>query len=190
MAPKRDTASQATQGRGRHQQIHQHLDATSSPEIDALQALTATLQYKNRCYSTCSCSNIKDIAAAMRQLERPSGDGLLQMISVLSSLAAVLIEGQHSCEAQREALGLFDRYVVLSLQQHLCVQRPVSAAWPCDASTTYQPASCRAAERSCLFSQCDSSCPADLCAQACCHTCLLGLPIGQVSRRHVQKLPG
>lgn len=106
MPPKRDTSSRVAQGSGRHQQLD---TTTSSPEIAALQALTATLKQNSSCSSTCSCGTVKAIAAALQQQERPSGDGLLQMIDVLSSLAAVLIEGQHSCEAQREAIGLFDR---------------------------------------------------------------------------------
>jgi hypothetical protein len=62
-----------------------------------------------KCSSTCSCRSIKSIAAAMDAAarERPGGNmagGVEDVINVLSSLAGVLIEGQHSSEAQREAV--------------------------------------------------------------------------------------
>ena len=47
--------------------------------------------------------------------------GVEDVINVLSSLAGVLIEGQHSSEAQREAIALFDRCEVWSSQQQLLV---------------------------------------------------------------------
>jgi hypothetical protein len=107
MAPKRDKATGLTQQRrGRHQQ----LEIAPSRGISTLKTLTVKLKCSSACSSTCSCHSIKNVAAAER--DRPGGTmvgGFEEVIQVLSSLGAVLIEGQHSCEAQREAMGLFDR---------------------------------------------------------------------------------
>jgi hypothetical protein len=105
MAPKKDTA----RGRGRQQ----HPGSTSSHELDALKALTATLKRSSTCSSTCSCHTIKDIAAPFKaaQQERPTdSQSLLSSIHIMGSLAAVLMEGQHSFEAQHEAVELLERY--------------------------------------------------------------------------------
>lgn len=110
MAPKRDTASQVAPGSSRREPQRN----TLNQGVNALEALTVTLKRSSTCSSTCSCGSIQDIAAAMKAADGEiSGSlcpgSLLEIIRVLSSLAAVLITDQHSFAAQRATLELLER---------------------------------------------------------------------------------
>jgi hypothetical protein len=110
MAPKRDTASQVAPGSDRHQQLRK----TINLGVDALEAIIVALKRGGTCSITCSCSSIKNVAAVMKAADgQISGSlcpgSLLEIIRVLSSLAAVLITDQHSFEAQCATLELLER---------------------------------------------------------------------------------